>query len=104
MVFVGDIPEGMQLNHTCHNRACVNPSHLYVGTQIENMKDMRDAGRENKAKGERSGTAVLDAEKVLLIKKLIRDGVKQAEIADRFSVAPTTVSAIKNKKTWGWLE
>ena len=42
----GRLPaEGMQINHTCHNRACINPEHLYEGTQTDNMRDMVEAGR-----------------------------------------------------------
>ena len=46
--FNGDIPEGKQINHRCHNPACCNPSHCYIGTQQDNMNDMVDAGRCSK--------------------------------------------------------
>ena len=39
------IPDGLQVNHHCDNRPCVNPAHLYVGTQADNMKDRCDRGR-----------------------------------------------------------
>jgi len=41
----GDIPEGMEIRHSCHNRICVNPHHLSVGTKSDNMKDMSKASR-----------------------------------------------------------
>lgn len=41
----GPIPEGMVLRHTCHNRLCVSPEHLKIGTKKENYRDMVDAGR-----------------------------------------------------------
>jgi len=41
----GDIPKGMQINHKCHVSSCVNPNHLYVGTQKENVHDCIMAGR-----------------------------------------------------------
>lgn len=41
----GPIPEGLQVNHTCDVRTCVNPEHLYSGTQQENMRDRDTRGR-----------------------------------------------------------
>ena len=39
--FKGEIPEGFQVNHHCDNSLCVNPDHLYLGTQDENMHDLQ---------------------------------------------------------------
>ena len=47
----GEIPEGMVVMHTCDNPGCFNPEHLKVGTQAQNMADMRAKGRANDHKG-----------------------------------------------------
>jgi hypothetical protein len=44
----GPIPGGMQINHHCDVRACVNPEHLYLGDQADNMKDVSDRKRGRK--------------------------------------------------------
>lgn len=51
----GDIPEGFHVLHQCDNPSCVNVDHLFVGTHSQNMQDMLQKGRGNKASGDRHG-------------------------------------------------
>lgn len=51
-IHYGAIPDGLQACHKCDVRCCVNPEHLFLGTQSENLQDMVAKGRDNPLRGE----------------------------------------------------
>ena len=90
--------EGMCVLHTCDNRLCVNPDHLFLGTMTDNMRD-RDR-KDRQAKGETSGAAKLITSEVLEIRRLLIQGTRRRWIADAFKVAPATIRSIELRETW----
>jgi hypothetical protein len=87
----GDVvPQGYDVCHTCDNKACVNPSHLFVGTRADNVKDMYRKRRHPIQK--------LTAEMVQAIKADLSTGLSQQKVADRFGLNQVTVSRIKRDK------
>lgn len=97
MIFKGDIPKGMQVNHKCHNRACINVDHLYIGDQKQNMEDMYNAKREVVLKGSAHGAAKIN-EKIAL--EIFNKKGFASEIAKDYGVSETLVYSIKKKKNW----
>lgn len=95
----GAIPKGKIVRHQCDNPRCVNPSHLTLGTQKDNVADMISRGRGNwrSLKGEKSPTAVLTAEQAREIK--FSDEMGTA-LAARFGISQSTISAIRRGRLW----
>lgn len=97
---VGPIPQGLHVLHSCDNRACVNPAHLRVGTHADNMRDMKERGRQNAARGERAGLAKLTAEQVLAIRARRAAGERQIALAREYGIDKTQVWNIVTRKVW----
>ncbi len=91
----GAIPNGLCICHTCDNRLCVRPSHLFIGTHKDNMIDCCTKGRI--ANGSRSATSKLTETQVKAIQK---DTRLHKEIAKDYGVDNSIISKIKTRKIW----
>lgn len=98
-LYRGKIPNGLYVLHKCDTRPCVNPEHLFLGTQSDNMKDMVKKGRSTIGQkfGELSPLAKLSEKDVICI---FKDKHTQRVIAKKYGIAQSTVYKIKNKKRW----
>lgn len=95
------IPDGLYVCHSCDNRRCVRPDHLWLGTYADNMADALDKRRVRR--GADHGNARLRPAAVVLIRILAEKGVAGTIIARRFGVSPNTVYGITSGRNWGWL-
>lgn len=91
-------PRGMCVLHRCDNRLCVNPDHLFLGTNSENMADMVGKGRA--AKGEKNVHAKLTLEQVRHIRRSKSEGAKVSALAKQFGVTQATIYYIVSGTTW----
>lgn len=91
----GPIPEGLNVCHRCDVPLCVNPGHLFVGTQLDNM---RDAKRKGRLHVQRRGRQVLNDSQIAEIVALRQSGVTLLAIADRYGVSKGFVSMVARGK------
>jgi len=101
-IYKGEIPEGAQILHRCDVPACVNPEHLFLGTQQDNMQDMYEKKRNGYqgSPGERNPKAKLTEAKVREIKHLLKAGKDLQTIADTYGVTHGAVWFIQKGLTW----
>jgi len=94
----GDIQDGKSVLHTCDNRPCCNPDHLWLGSQQDNIDDMIAKGRA--AIGEANGQAKLNDAAVTNIKKLLDNNLHHYRIAEMYNVDERTIRFIRDGITW----
>lgn len=99
----GPIPDGLHVCHHCDNPSCVNPAHLFLGTNQDNHEDKMRKGRQSR--GEHIHTAKLTAEQVVAIRRRYAEGgVLQQELADEYGVARAYMSRILSRQVWRHLD
>ncbi len=90
----GVIPDGLGICHSCDNRACVKPTHLFPATQQQNLQD---ASRKGRLSGENNANAKLTEEDVRAI-RLSHDDPNA--LAAMYGVHPTHIARILNYEKW----
>lgn len=94
-LYEGEIPNGLHVLHRCDNVLCVNPSHLFLGTNLENVIDKIEKDRH--PRGSKASTAKLTEEQVMAIRADMRS---QRKIAADYGVSHTIIGYIKSNATW----
>lgn len=93
----GPVADGLYVLHRCDNRRCVNPGHLFLGTNDDNMADMVAKGRQ--ARGQRHGSAKLTPDQVAEIRSLAGTMLHR-EIAALFGISKQQVGHILRGEQW----
>jgi hypothetical protein len=101
----GPIPRSMFVLHRCDNKQCVNPEHLFLGTQSDNMKDKFLKGRQSPhlppvLTGQNNKSAKLCEEDVRRMRELRNSGLTFVELGKQFGVSNTTAHRIVTGANW----
>lgn len=99
----GDIPHGLWVLHDCDNPKCVRPDHLFLGTNLDNVKDRERKGRTLHMRGEGHPRASISNVTARRIKEMLQSGLKMSVISRQLSVKYQTVANIKNGSHFAWL-
>lgn len=99
-IHYGHIPTGLAVLHKCDVRACVRPTHLWLGTKQDNSRDMASKNRHfvPGLKGEEHGESKLTNKAVLHIRASRETGVS---LARQYGVSPSLISLVRKRKAWG---
>lgn len=98
-VYKGEITKGLCVCHTCDVPICVNPDHLWPGTQQDNLADMRSKKRDSPPPNKR----VLTIEEIHQIRERVARGELHRVVAADLGISRSTVSTIVTRRSWAWL-
>jgi len=99
----GAVPNGVCVLHQCDVPACVNPAHLFLGTNQDNSDDKFSKNRQRFHKGREHHSAKLSEENVRDLRRLWTEGLTITQLGERFHITPQHAWNIANKKRWAHL-
>ena len=86
--------------HKCDNPSCVNPDHLFLGTDLDNARDCINKGREKHVRGEAVNTSKLTESQVLEIRSMEHYHGSNKRLSEYLGVSVSTIEKIKGRVTW----
>jgi hypothetical protein len=95
IIFVGEIPEGMDVLHTCDNRKCVNPDHLFLGKDIDNCMDKELKNR---------GGHKLTPDEVRKIREESKTAISKVAVGRKYHISKGNTYKVINRKIWRWIK
>lgn len=97
-----DNPKDKMVLHKCHNPACVNPEHLYLGDNSDNMQDASDRGTLSKGRspGSTNGNSKLTESDVVEIRDRYNNDETQQELAAAYNISRASIGKIVRRETW----
>jgi hypothetical protein len=98
--YVGPIPDGLLILHRCDVPACVNPDHLFPGTEADNAHDMILKGRGHPAplhQGSGHWNVALTEE---IVREIRSTADSARSLAERLGVTPWTIYDIRSRRSW----
>lgn len=101
-----DSPGGGFVLHRCDTPACVNPEHLFIGTNLDNVRDMDGKGRRSvsvKLGSDHPNSVLTEADVREIARRHYDDGVSQAQLSREYRVSTSTVNHIFTGRLWGHL-
>lgn len=101
----GLFDENLKVLHTCDQPCCINPDHLFLGTQQDNISDMDAKKRRKCGRGVNHGHAKINNLIAIEIKKMYRHGkYRQIDVAKHFGISRSVVSKVVNGAAWKHVE
>lgn len=95
----GPISVGLNVLHRCDTPRCVRPSHLFLGTHLDNMRDMYQKGRRRAASGARNGRSKLTLEQARQI-RYSESVVADSQLARHYGISNTSIRFIREGRSW----